>query len=253
MSPAAVRWLQQAFHAGRARNARVLLQGRLDQLPFDRHQGRLEARFDFTDTRLDYHADWGQLEDLSGTAVFNGRSLHITGDRGRIQDSPVERVVAVIDDLKTPWLKVDGTVDGTLEGMLQYVRSSALKERFGRLAENLAATGDARLQLQLAIPLIHRLGKTRVNGDIVLAGNDLLPTQGGPGLTDISGRLRFSREGISVKDAAARLLGQPVTVAVYRSGGAPRRAGERVAGFGRVTFGAARRRRDTAGAIQQER
>jgi uncharacterized protein (TIGR02099 family) len=221
MSPAAVRWLQQAFHAGRARNARVLLQGRLDQLPFDRHQGRLEARFDFTDTRLDYHADWGQLEDLSGTAVFNGRSLHITGDRGRIQDSPVERVVAVIDDLKTPWLKVDGTVDGTLEGMLQYVRSSALKERFGRLAENLAATGDARLQLQLAIPLIHRLGKTRVNGDIVLAGNDLLPTQGGPGLTDISGRLRFSREGISVKDAAARLLGQPVTVAVYRSGESP--------------------------------
>lgn len=221
MPPAAVRWLQQAFRAGRASNARVLLQGRLDELPFDRHQGRLEARFDFADTWLDYHTDWGQLEELSGTALFSGRSMRITGDRGRIQDSPVERAVAVIDDLKKPWLKVDGTVGGTLEGMLQYVRSSALKERFGRLAENLAASGDARLQLQLAIPLSRRLGKTRVSGDIVLAGNDLLPTQGSPGLTDISGRLRFSHAGLSVKNASAHLLGQPVTVAVYQSGKSP--------------------------------
>ena len=216
MPPHAVSWLQNAFLAGTASNIRVLLQGRLDQLPFDASQGRFEARFDFEDVHLAYHPDWGELEDLNGQAVFNGRSMRIVGRSGRIQDSPVERAVAVIKDLNVPILEVDGTVDGTLAGMLAYVRSSPLKQHFGALVDNLDSSGDARLQLRLDIPLKHGLGEPRVKGDVILEGNDLLPRGGEIGLTDIRGTLHFSHSGVSVTNAKARVLKQPVVVSVYQ-------------------------------------
>ncbi|MFQ5642114.1 MAG: YhdP family protein [Thiogranum sp.] len=218
MPAKAVAWLQRALVSGTATGARMLLQGRLDQMPFDHHKGRFEARFDFEDTVLDYHPTWGQLDELAGTAVFTGRSMHITGTTGHIMESPVQRVVAVIKDLKKPLLEIRGTAGGTLAGMLEYTRSSPLGTRFGRLVDGMDSSGDAQLQVELDIPLKPGLGKVRVSGDVVLDGNDLVPGKSGIGLTDIHGTLHFTGDGISVDRADARLLGQPVKVAVYRKG-----------------------------------
>ena len=218
MPPRAVAWLQQALVSGTATDARVLLQGRLDQMPFDHQEGRFEARFDFENTVLDFHPTWGQLDELGGTAVFTGRSMHITGTTGRILESPVERVVVVMKDLKEPLLEIRGTAGGTLAGMLEYTSSSPLGARFGRLIDGMASSGDARLQLELDIPLKPELGKVRISGDVALDSNDLVPKGGGIGLTDIHGTLHFTGDGISVDKARARVLGQPVRVSVYRKG-----------------------------------
>jgi len=70
MPTKAAAWLKQAFVAGTATNTRVLLQGRVDQMPFDHQEGRFEVGFDFEDVILDYHPDWGRLDELDGTALF---------------------------------------------------------------------------------------------------------------------------------------------------------------------------------------
>jgi len=218
MPPNAVNWLQQALVSGTVTDARLLLQGRLDQMPFDHNEGRFEARFDFEDTVLDFHSTWGQIDELGGTAVFTGRSMNITGTTGHILESPVERVVAVISDLKKPLLEISGTAGGTLAGMLEYTRRSPLGEKFGRLIDGMVSTGDALLQLELDIPLKPELGHVRVSGNVALDGNDLVPKTAGIGLTDINGTLHFTGDGISVDKASARVLGQPARVSVYRSG-----------------------------------
>ncbi len=218
MPSRAVAWLQQALVSGIATDARVLLQGRLNQMPFDHHEGRFEARFDFENTVLDYHPTWGQIDELGGTAVFTGRSMYITGTTGRILESPVERVVVVMKDLKEPLLEIRGTAGGTLAAMLEYTSSSPLGAQFGRLIDGMDSSGDARLQLELDIPLKPELGKVRVSGDVALDSNELVPKGGGIGLTDIHGTLHFTGGGISVDKARARVLGQPVRVSVYRKG-----------------------------------
>lgn len=218
MPPKAVTWLQQAFHKGTVSDARMLLQGRLNQLPFDHGEGRFEARFNFRDAVLDYHPSWGQLDELDGSALFAGRSMEITGTRGRIQDSPVERVVASIADLKHPLLEVRGTVGGTLAGMLDYTASSPLGKQFGGMIRSTDSTGEASLQLELDIPLKPGLEEIRVDGDVVLDGNDLVPRSGAIGLHDIHGTLHFTGRGISADNVQARVLDQPVQVSVYRQG-----------------------------------
>ena len=218
MPAKAAAWLKRAFVAGIATNTRVLLQGRVDQMPFDHQEGRFEAGFDFEDAILDYHPDWGRLDELDGTALFSGRNMQITGTSGRIQDSHVERVVAVIKNLKKPVLQIKGTVGGTLPGMLEYTGNSPLGKRFGGFIEKLDAGGDARLQLDMHIPLVRRLGEIRINGVVALEDNDLIVKEEDIRFTNIQGMLHFTRKGVSADKLRARLLDRPMLVSVYQQG-----------------------------------
>jgi len=218
MSPRAVDWLERSFLGGSANNIRVLLQGRLDEMPFDQDQGVFEARFDFEDVTLDYHPTWGKLDELDGYAVFNGRSMRVTGRNARILESPLKGVVASIEDLQKPVLTIDGTAGGTLAAMLDYVQSSPLQNNFGSLVDRLDSSGDAHLQLNLRVPLQSRLGSISLNGDVVFADNTLVLKDSGIGLDDIDGVMNFTIDTISIKKASARLLGRPVKLAVYKQG-----------------------------------
>ena len=218
MQPKAVSWLKQAFKAGEARNGRFLLQGRIDQLPFEHGEGRLETRFDFNDVILDYHPDWGQLDALDGQALFVGRSMQITGSSALIQGSPVERAVVAIDNFSRPVLDIKGTVGGTLAGMLDYVSSSPLGDRYGKLIDKFDALGDAHLQLDIQVPLKLELGKVKVAGSVAMSGNELLVKGEDVGLSDIRGTLNFTQDGVTAKNVKARLLDHPVRVSVYREG-----------------------------------
>ena len=218
MPAKAAAWLKQAFAAGTATNIRVLLQGRVDQMPFDDGEGRFESRFDFEDAVLNYHPDWGRLDEMDGSALFVGRSMKITGTSGRIQDSPVKRVVAVIKNLKKPWLQIEGTVGGTLPGMLEYTSNSPLGRKFGGFIERLDSGGDARLQLELHIPLVRSLGRVRVNGVVALEHNDLILKGEDIRFNDIQGILRFTQKGLSADKLQARLLDRPVLVSVSQQG-----------------------------------
>ncbi len=220
MPPKAVAWLKRAFVAGTATQPRVLLQGRLDQMPFDNGEGRFEAQFGFEDVVLAFHPEWGQLDELTGSAEFVGRRMQITGASGRIQESPLERVVAVINDLKRPVLQLEGTVAGTLSGMLEYTNSSPLRARFGGFVNSVDVGGDARLQLILELPLLRRLGQFNVTGVVALDNNELTMKREDIRFTRIRGTLGFTRTGVRAESLRARLLGRPVVASVSQRGAA---------------------------------
>ncbi|VAW81344.1 hypothetical protein MNBD_GAMMA13-624, partial [hydrothermal vent metagenome] len=218
MPPHTVTWLDRAFLSGNASHIRVLLQGRLDQMPFDEGQGVFETRFNFDDATLDYHPTWGQLDELAGHAVFRGRSMRIIGDRAHILESPVKAVTVAIEDLAKPVLTIDGAVGGTLAAMLAYVQSSPLQKNFGSIVNQLDTNGDASLQLSLRIPLYKDPGEISIDGNVQMSGNALILKGWNIDLTDIEGVLNFTQAGISVKQASARLWGQPVKLSVYKQG-----------------------------------
>ncbi len=218
MSDKMTAWLQQALAGGTATHTRMLVQGRLDQMPFDGGRGRFEARFDFDDAHLHYYTGWRGLDAMSGKALFSGRAMHIEATAATINGAPVERATADIKDLRQPILKVQGTVAGTLASMLDFVRHSPLQKGFGKLIDNTASSGDARLQLHLHVPLKHRLGAVEVQGKLLLEGNDLQPREGEIGLSDIRGTLYFTRNDVSLMHAKARVFDQPVALSVYKQG-----------------------------------
>jgi len=215
MPSRAVAWFDDAFRAGVVDNSRFMVQGPLDRLPFDHGEGVVAAAFDFSDVQLAYHPHWGWIDDLDGHGHLSGRSLLVVGDHGYIRQAPVERIVARIDNMAKPVLKVTGTAGGTLAGMLDFVRSSPLGARFGKLVSGLESSGDAHLTLDLGIPLKRGLGRVTVAGSVDLAGNELAGPTWGFALTGITGTLNFTERGLTCKGVQARFDGAPVEVSIY--------------------------------------
>jgi uncharacterized protein (TIGR02099 family) len=217
MAPSLVEWLNNALRSGKAKNARLLFQGRIDQMPFDRHEGVFQAEFDIEQATLDYSPEWGKLEELEGQAQFIGRSMTIRARHARLMHATVSNTVAKIDDLVNPVLKITGSAHDELSGMLNYVATTPLKDRFGELISAVNVQGKAGLDINLNIPLKENKDSVRVSGDVNFNNNSIKSKQGLFDLSTIKGRLHFNEQALSASGLKARLYDAPVSVALYQA------------------------------------
>ena len=217
MAPNLVAWLNEALVSGKAKNPRLLFQGRIDQMPFDNNEGVFQADFDIEQAVLDYSPEWGKLEELEGHAQFFGRSMTIRATHAKLMRATVSNTIAKIDNLVNPVLKITGTASDNLSGMLAYVLATPLKDQFGELISSVNTRGKSGLDINLKIPLIDKLGPVRVSGDVYFKNNSIKSTQGLFDLSSIKGKLHFNEQALSASGVRARLYDAPVSVALYQA------------------------------------
>ena len=215
MSPKLVDWLDGALKSGVAKSPRVLIQGRLDQMPFDQGDGVFLADFGIDQAVLDYSPEWGRLDELQGYAQFSGRSMRIEAKQAKLQRADVSNVIARIDNLASPVLTIKGSADDSLPGMLNYVQTTPLKKRFSRLIKAVSTNGRAGLDIDLIIPLKKQLGEMRVKGDVNFRTCGIADRKGRFKLSDIKGRLHFTEDVLSARKVRAQLYGAPVDLELY--------------------------------------
>ena len=210
----AVTWLDRSLVSGDIRDGSVVLKGPLDKLPFDNGEGQLEVRLPVTNVVLDYNADWTPIRQLAAQVNFTGRSMDIVSRQGTIHTASLAHVNARIKDLGRPDLLLKGTVTGALPVMLAELGSSPLGALYGGFVDQVTGSGDAKLDLDVFVPL-HGTGREiGVKGRIHLLSNGLKVNASGIGFERIKGKLDFDSDGITGKNLQARLLGAPVKVDV---------------------------------------
>jgi uncharacterized protein (TIGR02099 family) len=221
MSPTGVAWLDNSLVSGQIRQGTVLIQGRLDQLPFDNGEGRLEVRLPVYSATLDFNDGWTPITGLDAQVDFTGRLMDITSQRGRIRTAALHNVHAQIRDLARPFLTIDGRVTGQLAVMLAELGSSPLGERFGGFVDRNTATGTCSLQLDIDIPLDGTDREVSAAGRITLKDNTLKNTDTDIVLSGIQGELTFDDDGIQGDGLRATLFGRPANVRVWGEPGKP--------------------------------
>ncbi|MEA2094969.1 MAG: YhdP family protein, partial [Pseudomonadota bacterium] len=214
MPASGVAWLDRSLVSGAVADGSVVLKGRLDQIPFDNGEGRLEVRLPVSNAILDYHPDWTRIENLDARVDFTGRAMDIESHRGKIRSASLEAVNVQIKDLARPDLLLQGTVLGPLPVMLAELGSSPLGERYGAFVEGVDCSGNTRLDLNLTVPLHGKGRDIDASGNIILNGNSLKTRQDGIGFEKIKGELAFDTESLTGKSLQARLLDTPVRVDV---------------------------------------
>ncbi|NNG11960.1 MAG: TIGR02099 family protein, partial [Halobacteria archaeon] len=214
MSQKAVAWLDRSLVSGEIRGGSFVLQGPLDQVPFDNGGGQLVASLPVSNAILDYHQAWTRIEQLDAEIAFNGRSMDIHGKKGKIRSASLGEVHARIKDLTAPDLELDGSVYGSLPVMLAELASSPLGNTYGGFVDRTSSSGDVALQLDIDIPL---RGKRPVDvrGEILLKGNTLVVKEAEVSLDNIKGKLAFDTRGIKGRSLEASLFEKPVAVEVW--------------------------------------
>lgn len=223
-------WLDGALVGGTAEDMRIKLKGDLADFPFQRRKAGEKARGEFLvqgrikDGVLNYvpgHVAkdgkapmWPLLEAINGTIVFDRARMEVRADSAKTRGTAVSDVKAVIEDLSVhdALLEINGEATGSLDDMVGYVNNSPVAELIGQVTEETKASGNAKLDLKLELPLA-RLDASRVNGTLHFANNSVTLLNGMPPLQATSGKFEFSEKGFNLNGIKAIFVGGPVNLA----------------------------------------
>ncbi len=213
------RYVREAIQGGRASTVNFKVRGELDHVPFDKPgQGEFHIAAKLHDVHYEYvpafllaqgEAAWPALTQLSGELVFDRSSMAVRNARGHFAGHPqlqMRDIQASIAHLSHTEVAVSAKGQGPLADMLGVVRTSALSALTGHVLDTSEATGQAQLALQLHLPIDH-LDRSRVDGQVALAGNSLRLDAETPHLSQLRGAVRFSETGFSLAGVQGRALG----------------------------------------------
>ena len=101
-------------------------------------------------------------------------------------------------------MKLD--INGPLAGALGFVNGSPVGGMTNQVLAKSVASGSGDYRFKLSLP-INAIDKSRVEGSIVLPGNDVQFAPGTPQLAQLKGLVSVTERGFAVSGAQARLLG----------------------------------------------
>lgn len=228
-------WLTGALQGGVLRDAKIRLRGDLSQFPFragtlaERARGEFRVAGRIQGGVLNYAPEhlaadgkaplWPLAEQIDGSIAFDRARMEIHGDTLRTLGLALSNVKAVIPELGAPdmMLDIDGLAAGPLQEYLRYVAASPVLNWIGGFTEDARATGNARLALQLHLPLAH-LADAKVKGALQLQNDDVTLFPDLPPLQAALGKIEFTERGVNLNGVGASFLGGPLAL----SGGTQR-------------------------------
>jgi uncharacterized protein (TIGR02099 family) len=214
-------YVREAVLGGQGSTVKVRIKGDLHDMPFvTARQGEFYIGGNVRDATLAYvpralltdPADnWPALTQLSGELVFDRMTIQVKGATGRLSGMPglqIARTHALISDLATkdPTVTVNTEVRGPLAEMLGAVAQSPVAGFTGHALDKATGTGQAETRFKLTLPIAD-LAKSRVEGSVTLAGNDVQFSPGTPLLARVSGAVNFTDSSVSLAAVQARMYG----------------------------------------------
>lgn len=220
MPPAAVRWLDAALMGGRVRDAHALVSGDLDDWPFLHRDGLFHASARIEDALVKFQADWPAVEHLDARVDFIGDGFRVRGEGASIAGVDVRDIDAGIAHFGDPVLQVGARGAADAAKLLGLLRHSPLREAHEETLANIEASGPARVDFALELPLGGDAPPPRLRGEVALEGARLAEKRWDLAFTDVTGVARYREGGFDADGLSVRYLGRQGTLSLRAGDGA---------------------------------
>jgi uncharacterized protein (TIGR02099 family) len=231
-------FLKKGLLGGRAEETSLRLKGDLDRFPFADGSGIFLVKGRFHGATLRYATEWPQIDDISGSLLFEGKRMVIEGDKGRIFGAALTGVHCELPDLdsRDPVMTVTGKASGSTGEFLHFIEASPVGSHIDHVTQDISALGTGDLDLKLVLPL-QRIVETAVDGGFQFSNNRVWLLPDLPPLTEAAGRLAFTGKSLTLPHARANFLGSPMSLEVKSSDA----AGVQAVASGRIDIADLRR------------
>lgn len=211
-------YVRDAITQGEVTQMAVRIKGDLKELPFAqsksgdwRFAGKVRGlQMAYVPTRLQPagEAPWPLLSSLNGELVFDRLSMKLSNATGKVGNVPLSNGQASIADMAhNPLLEIAAeSRNASASEVLNLVQKSPLDPLLGGSLRDSTATGNVSGRIKLSLPLAN-LEKTKLQGQVVLGGNDLRFVNELPKLEKAQGTVSFNESGFTVAAGVARMLG----------------------------------------------
>ena len=219
-------WMAGALLDGKAENIDMLVQGDLDQFPFEVKQseskpsgvfkitgnitgGKLDPGFGLQ--RTGHSAAWPKLEEIRGQIVLDKTNLKIHTDTARTAEVNLSDVNVEVPNywVINSMLEVNGLVTGSLQSMVNYANASPVSDYMYQVTDEMRGTGNAKVNLRMSLPL-GLIGTETVQGKLLLSGNDVQLFRSTPPLQQMRGEIGFTEKGFFLAGVQGSYLGGPI-------------------------------------------
>jgi uncharacterized protein (TIGR02099 family) len=215
-------YVRDAVVAGMATGAKFRVRGDLADFPFkDAKRGEFrisadvrDATFAFVPRQLTKNGTpWPALTQLAGELIFERNGMQVRNAQGHLAGAPRLRVKAdaQIPELDHTVVHVASEFDGPLAEALGIVNTSPVGGLINQALAKATGAGNANVKLKLELP-VASIDKSKVQGSVQLAGNDLQLTPETPFLARTRGNITFDEHGFAIAGAQARALGGDVRI-----------------------------------------
>jgi uncharacterized protein (TIGR02099 family) len=209
-------WLHESLLSGSASEAKLTLKGDLADFPFlDKSKGQFLVTVKAHDVTLDYGKGWPRISGIYGDLRFEGAGMIVDVERGEILGAQVGRTRAEIPDFDAPVsiLKVKGVASGPTAEFLKFIDQSPVAERIDHFTEDMRASGNGSLDLNLLIPLEEaRLGDSKIEGAYHFVNNEVSVDAALPAIRQVNGSVQFSGSDLRVPEITGTLFGGPLKI-----------------------------------------
>jgi uncharacterized protein (TIGR02099 family) len=213
-------YVRDAITQGKAGGGSFKLKGDLHDMPFaDPKHGEFRIATQVSGVTMNYvpsallptgSLPWPTLTQIGGELVFDRVSMAVKAASARVSNAPslqLSKVEAQIPDLtQQQTVIVQAQAQGLASDVLKVVSTSPLNTLTNQALSRAKASGNADVKLRLQLP-IQELDKSRVQGTVTLAGNDVQITPDSPALQQARGIVSFNEKGFALRDTSARAFG----------------------------------------------
>jgi uncharacterized protein (TIGR02099 family) len=214
-APASAEWMKRCIRTGRIANWDILFNGLAYDFPFRREEGVFRAEMDFEDVAMNYSAQWLPMTGGRMHMSFHGPGGEADFLDGRVGPGRITVGHGRVDDLlQHPLLRLSGRVATSVPGLLDFLVHSPLNKTPQRLKEILELSGEADIGVDFRIPLGDTPGEIEVRGLGNLIGAGIRLKEPALAIDDLRGPLAFDAEGLRSEGVAARVFGEPATIAL---------------------------------------
>jgi uncharacterized protein (TIGR02099 family) len=225
-------YVRDSVLAGIATGAKFRVRGDLHDFPFkDPKRGEFRISADVKDVTFAFvppalvksGPQWPALTQLAGELVFEGNGMQVRRAQGHLVGAPKLQVKAEaqIPELDHTVVHVSSQFEGPLAEALVIVNTSPVDGLVNHALSKATGAGNTDVKLKLELP-IAAMDKSKVQGSVALAGNDIQLTPDTPFLARTKGTVTFSERGFAITGAQARALGGDVKIEGGTRPAAPR-------------------------------
>jgi uncharacterized protein YhdP len=215
-------WVKNAVLGGKASNVNIALEGPLWHFPFPEGKlGKFEIAAPISEIALDYADGWPRAENIEGVLTIRGSALNANVAKASISGATIGATQVQIADManESPVLDIRGSAAASLDHFLQFVEKSPVNRMLDGFTSGAKGSGNGRLTLSLSLPLA-RADKSKIEGEFAFDNNQIDLGREIPLLENVTGRLRFTEQGVNAKDIAVNALGGATLVNVSTENGA---------------------------------
>lgn len=221
-------WLRQGILRGEAYDSTFQLKGDLSRFPFRNSQeGIFRISGKVKGAQIHYAEDYPPINDVDGELIFDGVRIEIRSDKASIFGAQLNKVRAVIPDLEAreELLIVDGEASGPAQEFIRFVNFSPVTDRIGGITEEMSATGNLHLLMNIKVPLRHSRDTT-LAGRLSFSGNTVFPAPDLPRLEQVGGKLEFTDSDVTTPQMTAKVLGGDASFSAATENGAVKVRGQ---------------------------